>query len=347
LQRYAPENSYFLFTPGIRDPFRSFADGHDRTQLVVPKGIWKAMPAAWRSVSAGRECRDLNLDIYHGLSNELPFNISSFSGLKVVTIHDLIFLRFPSYYHPIDRKLYTLKTRHACRVADLVVAPSAQTASDIATFTGTPLHKIVVIGQNCDERFGLEYSDSVVREFAVQKKLPQQFILSVGTPEKRKDQLTILQALLSPGLEQIHLVLAGKHTSYAQELTHYAAAHGLTQRFHLLTDISNEEMPLLYRNATAFVYASGFEGFGIPLLEAMRSSVPVISAYSSSLTEVAGEAALYFKPQALAELAEHLRVLLSNEPERNRLIEAGKKQSALFDTAALIGALHHEYRSRA
>ena len=175
----------------------------------------------------------------------------------------------------------------------MVVAASAQTASDIQSFLGIDVQKIQVVYQNCDKQFEQKLTNQELELVRNKYQLPPSYFISIGTIEPRKKQLLVLQAFHQANASA-HLVFVGKQTEYAQQLHQYINQNNLTDRVHFMEGAAFEDFPALYQNAQMAVYASEFEGFGIPVLEAMRSGVNVAVANTSSLTEVGGDAVLYF-----------------------------------------------------
>jgi glycosyltransferase involved in cell wall biosynthesis len=336
-----PQHEYFLFTPGIKPEYESFYTAGQNIHLITPESFFgKQFSFLWRSYAIADMCSQLNLDVFHGLSNELPVGIEGFKGKKIVTIHDLIFLRYPAYYNNIDRYIYTKKFKRACYHADLILAASKQTQSDIEHYLGTSTTKIQIGYQNCDERFaGIKTAEekNLVRTLYA---LPDQFILSVGTIEQRKNQLTVLKAFHRLNHPDLSLVFIGKQTEYADQLKEYIAEAGLSSKVQFLQRIPAEYLPAIYQSARIFVYASEFEGFGIPVLEGMRSGIPVIAAKTSSLPEVGGTAIAYFNPADIAALATCFNETLSKSFDTGGY----GQQLALFDTPKLIAQLEAHYQ---
>lgn len=340
LIQHFPQHEYFLFTPHIDPEFESFYTPSPNIKLVTPDSLLgKTFPALWRTYAIADMCNVLNLDVFHGLSNELPVGIDRFNGKKLVTIHDLIFLRYPTYYNNIDRYIYTRKFKYACAQADIVVAASLQTQSDIIKYFHTSDSKIKVGYQNCDERFAVMANDGIKSALASKLNLPSQFMLCVGTLEQRKNQLTVLKAFHLAQLNNLSLVFVGRETAYAKELHDYVTQNGLENQVRFLQNISATDLPVLYQMAKVFIYASEFEGFGIPVLEGLRSGIPVLAANSSSLPEVGGPAAQYFQHNNASELADLLRLTLSSNQHQPNI----GNHLQQFDTAILMQQLINLY----
>ena len=342
LSQFYPGNRYYIFTPKY---------AHDLFQLqgnqfiVEPEaGITSSFPALWRSWGIHRSIKNRKLDIYHGLSNELPWSIKK-SGVKsVVTIHDLIFLRYPEYYPLIDRQIYLLKFRHACRVADKIIATSEATKADIITFFGTNPEKIEVVYQTCDPVFRILLSDS--QKVAVRKKynLPDKYILYLGTIEKRKNALTLIKAYLDEN-RNIPLLIAGKPTAYLSEINNFLKQNPSADRIIFRHDIKSTDLPALYQSASLFVYPSVFEGFGIPILEALYSGIAVITSTGSCFAETGGDAALYCDPYDFKHMSKCISQVLDDEDTRKSMIDKGLAHACKFDEVNVAANLMRIYQN--
>jgi glycosyltransferase involved in cell wall biosynthesis len=323
LQHYAPENQFVLYTPEIRenqfDDYRKFEVYSPETRL------FKLLKPLWRSYAAGH-IKKQNIELYHGLSNELPHGIHKLNIPSVVTIHDLIFLRYPEFYKLIDRKIYYGKVKYACETANKIIAISEQTRDDIIRFFQVEPDKIEVVYQSVAPVF---YEKQETEKLSLKYKLPKRFILSVGSLEPRKNQLAILKAIKSEKLD-IPVVFVGKHTSYFNKMKQFIDANGLEKQIIFLPHIDDAELAGLYQMARFSVYISFFEGFGLPVIEAMASSCPVITSNVSCLPETAGGAALLCSPGDFARLGKNIRLILENEEQRNNMIFKGNERAAKF-----------------
>ncbi len=326
-----PEHNYFLFTPTIDEKYSNLFNEYANVQIIQPeKYIYKKIHAAWRTFGVGSIINELKLNIFHGLSNEIPTGIDRSKTKILVTIHDLIFLRYPNYYNNIDAYIYKKKFKRACNESDLILATSKQTKRDIEEFFYTEPYKTKVIYQDCNNDFALKFTSEQKNEIKRKYHLPSKFILSVGTIETRKNQLTILKALAKLNADW-SLVLIGKKTAYFNEIYAFANKNNLLKRVIVLENISSIDLPIIYQCADVFVYISEFEGFGIPVLEAMKSEIPVITSNSSSLPEVIGDTGLkinHLDSDAIVSF-------INNQFEQKDIIEenikAAKLRTQLFD----------------
>ena len=316
LSHFYPENKYFLFS--AKDNRELYHPSSNQFIVETEPGLYSSFPSLWRSWGIHSQVKNHKLDIFHGLSNELPWSIKK-SGVKsVVTIHDLIFLRYPEYYPFIDRQIYLQKFRHACRVSDKIIATSEATKADIVTFFGTDPNKIEVVYQTCNPVFRILLNDDKKNRVRKKYDLPEKYILYLGTIEKRKNALTLVKAYLEQQFD-IPLLIAGRPTAYLTEIMDFIKQNRGGERVIFRHDIESVDLPALYQSASVFVYPSVFEGFGIPILEALYSGVPVITSTGSCFAETGGDAAIYCDPFDKAKLGLAITKVL-NEPETRKIM---------------------------
>lgn len=336
LHLHYPEQPIQLYVPRLKattlfEQSRTW----DKVSIITNETI---LPASfWRSWGVTKALSRNNTRIYHGLSAELPLG-EKLEGTKyVVTVHDLIYERFPGLYPVIDRKIYRRKTLSACRKADKIIAISEQTKRDLIRFYHIDAAKIEVVYQDCDPVFSIPVSLERKKEVQAKYALPADFLLSVGTLETRKNTKVILEALLQLP-ETVKVVLVGKATPYAAELNAFIKQHKLEQRVQLLQQVSFEDLPALYQLSEIFIYPSIFEGFGIPVIEALKSGVPVIAATGSCLEEAGGPDSLYFDPKDADALARHILRLWKQADTRQLQLAKGMQYAQRFSAAQFAAA---------
>ena len=340
-----PEHSYFLYNPRVPDENQiAFLNlpKHADIHIRIPKSFfYELFPSLWRRMGITKDIVNDKLDIYHGLSHELPAGIEKTGIPTVVTIHDLIFKRFPEYYKATDRAIYERKFKEACEVADLVIAISEQTKKDIIQFFNIDEKKIRVVYQSCSSIFHQEINKMMLMKVRVKYQLPERFLLNVGTIEKRKNALLIIKALKKLD-ENIPLVIIGKKTPYIDEIKQYLMKNDLEHRVIFHHTISFDELPIIYHLSSAFIYPSRFEGFGIPIIEALQCGVPVIAATGSCLEEAGGPNSIYINPDDEVELAKAINKILSeNNSER---ISAGVTYASKFNHKQIASDLMKVYK---
>ena len=327
LCHFCPENEYVLYAPQKRNNKRLdiLTEKYPQLHLSYPAAsFWRKFSSLWRIFGITHQLEKENASIFHGLSNELPLNIHKSDIKSVVTIHDLIFLRYPQYYHFIDRKIYTYKFRKACENADKIIAISECTKRDIIQYFHIPTDKIEVVYQGCDPVFEHPIDNKKKEEVCAKYQLPARYILNVGSIEERKNALLIVQALAQLP-QDIHLIIVGRRTTYTKKIEHFINEHSLTSRVHIMHNIPFGDLPAIYQSAEIFVYPSYFEGFGIPIIEALHSGVPVVAATGSCLEEAGGPDSIYVNPNNVDETIQVLKEILSNPSKKKLMIEKGKE----------------------
>lgn len=319
-----PANQYMLFTPEIGN---GLFENYRKFDVISPENpASRVFKSLWRSFSISTQLKHHQVDLFHGLSNELPTGIEKTGIPGVVTIHDLIFMRFPQFYNPIDRNIYYRKSKHACEVAHKIIAISHQTKNEIIKYLKINPEKIEVIYQSISPVFyGRNENSNVKKNY----NLPENYILAVGTIEKRKNQLIILKAIAEAKID-IPVVFVGNHTTYTEELMKFVAENKLENRVKFLSNIPQEDLASLYQKAALSIYISVFEGFGLPVIEAMASGCPVITSNVSVLPETASGAAILCDPQNYMLLGEKINLLLGSGAERAKYIEKGKLRALEF-----------------
>ena len=278
--------------------------------------------ALWRMHGIVDDLVRDGVKLYHGLSGELPVGIREAGIRTVVTMHDVIFMRHPEWYGWLDRKIYAWKFRKTCLEADRIIAISECTKRDVMLFGGVPAEKIDVIYQSCGTRYKMRESEKKKHEVHTAYMLPERYIVSVGTIEERKNVMLAVKAMrLLP--DDVSLVVVGRTTPYGERVKRYAARNGLGRRVKFLHDVPADDLPAIYQMAEACVYPSRYEGFGLPVIEAIQSGLPVVACTGSCLEEAGGNATLYVDPDDVCAMADAVKKVLKGAPAREERIAAG------------------------
>ncbi len=324
LLRDFPEHKYHLYTPKLKTFLKN--ELQNNYTLHLPETFFsKKLPSYWRSYGITKDLLKERVDIFHGLSNELPLNFHNVTSIKkVVTIHDVIFLKHKEQYSAIDRSIFDYKTRYACQNSDNIIAISEETKLDLIKYYNIPEHKIQVIYQSCDPLFYKEATAEKKAEVKLKYDLPENFILNVSSYFSRKNHKVIVEAMdLLKEKTDLHVVFIGGQGNIKEEIITLIKNKKLENRFHLLSGVGNEDMPAIYQMASVFVYPSYFEGFGIPILEALFSKIPVITTKGNCFEEAGGKNSLYINPDDFNELSEKIYSVISNSELRNKIIQQG------------------------
>jgi glycosyltransferase involved in cell wall biosynthesis len=340
LLKFYPANEYYLFNPKPSDLFNPTAQ--DIKEILPRRGWEKKFYSFWRAFSLNKEAKRLRLDIYHGLSHELPFGLSSTKIKWFLTVHDLIFIRFPHYFNPLDRFIYRLKLSYSCKKADKIIAISQQTKRDLIAYLGIDEEKIEVVYQSCDEVFKQTLSVEQKEKVALKYNLAPGYLLQVGTIESRKNLLLSVRALQDVPAK-VMLIVVGKPTPYLDEAKKEIERLSLQKRVTFLHSVPFEDLPALYQMAAVFLYPSRFEGFGIPIIEAINSNLPVIAATGSCLEEAGGPGNLYVSPDDPSQLAKYINSILDDPEKREEMVQAGKAYVERFSDQKIATDLMRLY----
>jgi len=341
-----PAHEYYLYTPTkVADGASDFIHDIKNAHIRGPRNLfYGTFSAAWRRFGIAADAAHDQIDLYHGLSHEIPDGIEKTNIKTVVTIHDLIFKRFPNYYKKIDRKIYDNKIKHAVKFAHKIIAISEQTKKDIIEFYQVAENKIEVIYQACDAIFEKKQTSVEINLIKETYALPANYLLYVGTIEERKNALVILQAMLALP-SHVKSVMVGKKKSYGLIIDAFIKKHELNDRVIQINQVDFKDLPAIYQAATIFIYPSKFEGFGIPIIEALHSETPVIAAKGSCLAEAGGPNSLYFEPSNAEELTGLIADLLADESKRKSMAASGKKYVEKFNGDKIATELMCLYQS--
>ena len=339
----ADRDTMLLYVPEMRDnprlaPLRSMPNVEFRFPGQV--GMRGAM---WRTFGITNHLRADGVDIFHGLSNELPLNIRD-SGVKsVVTIHDVIYRRLPSCYSAIDRRLYDFKYGRSARNADRVIAISECTKRDVMEYYGVAEDRIDVVYQGCDDMFKRRPTEEDVARVRSRIQLPERYIVQVGTVEWRKN-LALSAAALSGLPDDVKLIAVGRdRKGYKKEVMEVARRHGVDDRIIWTGSVEFRDLPVLYSLSQAAVLPSRYEGFGIPVIEAMECGTPFVGATGSCLEEAGGESGYYVNPDSVDEMVDVLREILSGGADVERRVEEGRQYVKRFDNASMAANIRSVY----
>ena len=307
-----------------------------------PSLIAKIRGDYWRTHGIIADLKRDGIDLYHGLSGELPVGIKKAGIKSVVTIHDLIFLRHPEYYNWIDARVYAWKFRKTIAEADRIIAISECTKRDIMHFGNVSADKIDLIYQSCGAYFKQEVSDEERRNARTKYNLPNRYIINVGTIEERKNILLAVKALRYLP-EEIVIVIIGRHTPYTARVEQYAREHDLSHRVFILHEVSNTELPALYQGAEVCVYPSRYEGFGIPIIEAIQSRLPVVACTGSCLEEAGGPYNIYVDPDDVEGMAKGISASLIGNKDREERICKSRDYIRRFENSNVASQVMRVY----
>ena len=356
LATYYTKNEYYLFAPKKTGLFDT--TGLNNIKTITPQHSFdKLFPSAWRSSAVKKDLIKNNIDLYHGLSHEIPIGMQKTGIQSIVTIHDLIFEKYPHQFNFIDVNIYRKKFTYACANANHIIAISEQTKKDIIDLYKTDEKKITVCYQSCNPIFSHTIDGNEKQRIKKLYNLPDRFFLYVGSVIERKNLLNICKAinLLKEKLD-IPLVVIGSGDSYINIVKKYITENNLNDKIIFLSETEAAknsfnfktaiDFPGIYQMATAMIYPSIYEGFGIPVLEALCSRLPVITSNLSCLPETGGDAAWYINPYNENEMAEAMNTIATNSLLANEMIAKGLLHAQNFTVEKCAGnvmAVYEKY----
>lgn len=335
LSHYFPENEYLLLNKNKSERGSEILEQKNVHFIESSKGKFS------RQFKMGKDTQAQNADIFHGLSGELPLKWDKSPIKKVVTIHDLIFMRYPQYYSFFDRKIHFWKFKKAAESADKIIAISEQTKQDIISYLKVPEEKIEVIYQGCHHAFKENQSSEFIQKTKEKFNLPERFILNVGTIEERKNLLNIVKAINQTA---IPLVVVGRKTKYFKKVQEFIRKNKIEKQIHFLEGVSMDELAVIYKLADIFIYPSFFEGFGIPVIEALFSKTVAITSNTSCLPEAGGKDSVYIDPENYLDLKSKIQFLWDSESERKRRSDKAFEFVQKFNDEPIANELMNLYQ---
>ena len=332
LNLYAPDEG--------RDDLRQQIVNREKVKFVYPEGLhFRFQRDLWRTKGVVKQLKEDGVQLYHGLSGELPAGLKAAGIPGVVTIHDLIFLRHPEYYHWWDVEIYRRKFKSTLKEASRIIAISECTKRDILYYGDFPEDKIDVIYQGCSNRFRKSVSEADKNRVKAKYNLSDNFILNVGSIEARKNVLLAVKAL-GCLLDSFRMVIVGRHTKYTDEVIAYVKKNGLEDRVQILHGIPDDDLPVIYHLAKVFVYPSRYEGFGIPIIEAIQTGLPVVACTGSCLEEAGGPDCLYVSPDDVEGMANAIKQAIAEKDVR---VPRAQEYIKRFENSNLAALVIEEY----
>ena len=279
-------------------------------------------------VSLSRAANQHRVDLFHAPHYTLPYGLRMPS---VVTVHDIIHLKFKQYFTPLQRRYAETMIRHACTASNAVIVNSEFTKDELLSVIAIDPAKVHVVPMGVNPVFFTPVSQERRDAFAQRHKLDRPYILYTGSVKAHKNILTLLRAFNT--LRRVYdvlLVFAGEKLETDRELFELTERMIIKQRIRDLGRLSLDDLATAYQGARAVVLPSFYEGFGFSMVEAMASGVPAIGSKAGSIPEVMGKAGLIFDPYDGRRLEEYLGLMMIDESLRQELIEKGRTRAQQF-----------------
>ena len=339
------------FTAFINGAERKDAAGSDvgrarRIQLVADSANTSGPfgRIAWEQFRLPGQLKRLGADVFHAPANVLPRSIPCAS---VLTVHDLAFMRHPEFFRPTRRYYQRVLTRRSAKAATLIVAVSEHTKRDLVEFFQINPGKIHVIYNSIAPDFQ-PFDPESIAQFRAERGLPDPYLLYLGTLEPRKNVGTLVAAYARLrsliGANAPPLILAGAKGWYYEPLFRQVRALGLERNVTFVGYVSREEQPLWYSGAALFVYPSLYEGFGMPIVEALGCGTPTVTSTTSSMPEAAGTLARLVEPDNADALATAMYHTLYDDAVRARTRAEGPDWARRFSLEDMAQRYSDVYR---
>ena len=315
----------------------------DSLKVVYPPNTWYLY---WKLLGAKRTLYSQGVDIYHGLAHQIPRSVRQKRLPIVLSVHDLIYRYYPELSPDTDLNLYESQLLDACSISDKIVAVSESTKRDLVNFFSISPQKISVIYSACDYRYHKTETSETIQQTRSIYGLPEKYLLYVGSMSERKNLLSVVKALnIIPRSDRLPLVVVGATTSYSNVVGDYIKNNDLDNWVIFPKRVETEDLPAVYQAAEIFLYTSLYEGFGMPILEALSSRIPVITSNISAMPEAAGPDSRLIDPGSPDEIASSIIDILSDDSLRHKMIENGYSYSQKFDNKIVTEQMLQLYQS--
>jgi glycosyltransferase involved in cell wall biosynthesis len=297
--------------------------------LVVLPNISPSMRLLWEQISFPKLVKNHHLDLLHSLHYTMPL---AYPGRTVVTFHDMTFFLYPHHHTLPKRYFFRFFIRASSRQAVALIADSESTRQDAIRLVGVSPGKIFTVQLGVTQEFHPIRDNSILQQARQKYHLPEHFLLYVGMIEPRKNLPLLLQsfAAIAHQMPDYRLVIVGPKGWMVDNMLQQTEQLNISDKVHFTGYVEQADLPLIYNMADVFIYPSVYEGFGLPVLEAMACGIPVITSNVSSMPEIVGDAGVLFAPNDSQDLARSLLNLINNPMDRQRLSLMGLERAASF-----------------
>ena len=321
LSKIDKNNEYFVYLP--KKPSSDMPPETKNWRYVVfSSKLWTLLGLS-RKLFSNRN----KIDVFFSPTHYLPFYVPF---LSVISILDVSYLHFPKLFKKKD--LYQLKFwgRFSIGKASKIITISKSTKHDIIKAYNVSEKKVTVVYPGIKQVSGIQYRVLSMSDLSKKFGIDRDYILFVGTLQPRKNVEKLIEAFSVIKKKDLQLVIVGKKGWMYEDILNAPEKYGVTDRVKFLDFVTDEDLPSFYKNAICFVLPSLYEGFGLPILEAMKYGCPVLTSNVSSLPEAGGDAALYFDPQDVEDIAKKINQVISDENLRSEMIKKGYQQVKKF-----------------
>jgi glycosyltransferase involved in cell wall biosynthesis len=335
LNRIDKKNKYLIYLPQSPTPDLPEESVNWHYKVVKPRKMWTLI-----GLSLEFLLKRSKPDVFFSPTHYLPVFTPKKSAISVL---DVSYLRFPELFKPKDLSQLTKWTKYSVKKAKAIFTISKSSKDDIIKTYGIADNRVVVTypGIRTLDRKNKTLS---MDEFKEKYGLKENYLLFVGTLQPRKNIVRLIEAF-SMLKDEIQLIIIGKKGWLYEEILNAPKKFNAEDRIRFLDFVPDEDLSLFYKNALCFVLPSLYEGFGLPILEAMNCGCPVIAGNISSLPEAGGDAALYVDPLSVADIKKKLEIIIGDKDLREKLIKKGHEQVKKFSWEKTAGETLKELES--
>ncbi len=317
------EDSFYLYSPhSVLYNFGKGRNWHNRFGTIPLPGSF------WLQTQGKQFIKKDKVDVFFGPAHVLPIKLSK-NIRSVLAVHDLVSVYYPNTMANYNRFIHNLFFKPSIKSADHIITMSEYTKQSIIDYFSISPDKITVIYEGVSEKFR-PYQKEEILSVLAQYQIKSPYILSVGTLEPRKNYMVLLKAFKQLK-GNFDLVIVGKRGWKSQEIFDTISELQLYNRIKILGYVNDNDMPYLYNGAELFVFPSVYEGFGLPVLEALACGIPTVSSNASSLSEIGGEAVKYFSPNSIDDLLKKMQDVLDSSEAKKSLRYNGIIQAQKFN----------------
>ena len=351
LSAYYPNNHYLLISS---DSHRYLSaqktfELEEIDRILQTKSVRALFPPErwsiyWKAFGARKALNSNGVDIYHGPTQHIPRSIRETRIPKIITMHDLIYRHYPELCPGQDLDALDRQLSRACSVSDRIIAVSQSTKIDLVNLFSISPDKISVIYSACDTRYGNKVPEHIRIRIKEKYHLPDRYLLYVGSMTERKNLLSIVDAINRlPVNKRLPLVVIGDMTSYTDKVLNFSDKNKIREWLIFPSNVSTNELPAVYQGAELFIYPSLYEGFGMPVLEALTSGVPVITSNVSAMPEAGGPNTRLINPTDVDEIAWGIEEIVGDSELRGTMILAGKEHAKRFSGEVVTNQIFNLY----
>lgn len=342
----APRHSYLRPYVTSRTPHKGYEaiERLHNVETMEPDGaLWRILTLPWRLWHISKDLHNGSVELYHGLTEQIPLGLSSRKIRSVVSVHNMAYLYDKSILNSPENFLHRLYMGRMLHRVDRIVAASESVKRDIIKHCNIYSDKVDVVYSGVAKRFSEPIDEERMEGVRERYNLPAKYILSVGAQLERRNMLKVINIL--PLIDhELHYVIVGKATAYTARLERAAAQLGVVDRIHFIHEAKEEDMPAIYRHASLLINISKYEGFASSIAEALTTGTPCIASRRLCMEEIAEDAAIYINTNSRDELVGAIRRLTEDEELRQRLITEGLRHATRFRPEVVAYNLMNCYR---